>query len=87
MNALAHYLLLLSETSEIEGREADTLRQDARVLYSRLEVIDADRQGRYRDMGKFRTRLMRGLDTDQTRSQAVLRFQTCCIMHRIACLV
>lgn len=58
MNALAHYALLLSrsDNASITNAEAESqsLREEARGLYERLQFVDADRQERYKDMGESR---------------------------------
>lgn len=51
MNALAHYCTLLSTMAASD--EGEKLRLEARGLYERLEVVDADRKERYRDMGEL----------------------------------
>lgn len=54
MNALAHYCTMLVHLSKAEEKDTETARleAEARDLYSRLQTVDADRKGRYIDMGE-----------------------------------
>lgn len=51
MNALAHNCGILASLESTNEGEKKKLICEAKALYERLEVVDADRKERYRDMG------------------------------------